>query len=86
MPKRLATDSLNTLPELANVLPKKIPNPTKGISDYLKLLQSNSESLFLTPTHEIEIKQLVSALPSKTSSGHDNISKHIAKRNYRSTC
>ena len=58
---------------------EKIPNPTKGISDYLKLLQSNSESLFLTPTHEIEIKQLVSALPSKTSTGHDNISNILLK-------
>ena len=58
---------------------EKIPNPSKGISDYLKLLQSNSESLFLTPTHENELKQLVSALPAKTSSGHDNISNILLK-------
>ena len=58
---------------------EKIPNPTKGISDYLKLLQSNSVSLFVTPTQEIEIIQLVSALPSKISSGRDNISNILLK-------
>ena len=79
MPKRLATDLLNTLLELANALPKKFQIQQKAFLDYLKLLQSNSESLFLTPTHEIEIKQLVSALPSKTSSGHDNISNILLK-------
>ena len=58
---------------------ERIPNPSKSILDYLKLLQSNSESLFLTPTHENELKQLVSALPAKTSSGHNNMSNILLK-------
>ena len=64
---------------------ERIPNPSKSILDYLKLLQSNSESLFLTPTHENELKQLVSALPAKTSSGHNNMSNILVKGNYRPT-
>ena len=61
----------------------KIPSPTTSINDYLKCLQSNKTSIFLSPTDIWEIKRIVSKLPSKKSSGHDNIRQHIAKRNHR---
>ena len=35
---------------------ERIPKPSKGIIAYLKLLQSNKASLFLTPTYEDELK------------------------------
>ena len=57
----------------------KIPKPLKSVTAYLKLLQSNQSSLFLTPTCEEEIKKIVSTLPSKASSGHDNISNILLK-------
>ena len=57
----------------------KIPKPQKSVTAYLKLLQSNQSCLFLTPTCEEEIKKLVSTLPSKASSGHDNISNILLK-------
>ena len=57
----------------------KIPKPIKSVTDYLKLLQSSQSSLFLTPTCEEEIKRIVSTLPSKASSGHDNISNILLK-------
>ena len=57
----------------------KIPKPVKLVTDYLKFLQSSQSSLFLSPTCEEEIKKIVSTLPSKTSSGHDNISYVLLK-------
>ena len=45
----------------------------------MKLLQSNKASLFLTPTYEDELKRIVTALPAKASSGHDNISNILLK-------
>ena len=57
----------------------KIPKPIKSVTDYLKLLQSSQSSLFLTPTCEEEIKRIVFTLPSKASSGHDNISNILLK-------
>ena len=58
---------------------ERIPKPTKSIASYLKLLQSNKASLFLTPTYEDELKQIVTALPAKASSGHENISNILLK-------
>ena len=45
----------------------------------MQQLQSNKSSLFLEPTCKKEIKQIVSTLPSKSSSGHDNISNILLK-------
>ena len=57
----------------------KIPKPQKSVASYLKLLQSSQASLFLTPTCTDEIKKIVFALPSKASSGHDNLSNILLK-------
>ena len=58
---------------------KRIPKPTKSIASYLKLLQSNKASLFLIPTCEDELIRIVTNLPAKASSGHDNISNILLK-------
>ena len=42
-------------------------------------IQSSQASLFLTATCTDEIKKIVSALPSKASSGHDNLSNILLK-------
>ena len=42
-------------------------------------MQSNHNSLFLSPTTTQEIVKLVSRLPNKCSSGHDNISNILLK-------
>ena len=57
----------------------KIPNPTTSISEYLKCLQSNKASIFLNPTDVWQIKKIVAKLPTKRSSGHDNISNILLK-------
>ena len=42
-------------------------------------MESNKTSLFLSPTCQQEIKKIVSSLPSKSSSGHNNISNVLLK-------
>ena len=58
----------------------KIAKPEKSITEYLKMLQSSSESLFFQPTTAHEIERIVRNLPSKSSSGHDNISNILLKK------
>ena len=57
----------------------KIPTSKKSIAEYLKVLQSSSDSLFFQPTDVNEIVKLVQKLPMKASSGHDNISNILLK-------
>ena len=45
----------------------------------MKLIQSSQSSLFLNPTDIREIITIVSKLPNKSSSGHDNISNILLK-------
>ena len=57
----------------------KIPKPTRSVAKYLELLQSNSNSLFFSPCTEEEIRKIINELPSKRSSGVDNISNILLK-------
>ena len=57
----------------------KIKSSKRHIQDYLKLLQTHQTSLFLSPTCDQEIRKIISKLPSKASSGHDNISNVLLK-------
>ena len=65
--------------EVGKQFSNRIPSPSKPIKDYLHLIQSNRSSLFLHPTNAQEIKKIVSKLPNKCSSGHDNISNILLK-------
>ena len=58
----------------------KIPTASKTARDYLKLLQTSQASLFLDPTDVQEVVVLVSQLPNKSSSGHDNVSNILLKK------
>ena len=58
---------------------EKIPSPSRSVSEYLKLLQQNSESLFFSPSTVDEIEKIISSLPSKRSCGADNISNVLLK-------
>ena len=50
------------------------------ISKYMNDIESNPSSLYLAPTTMFEVKELISNLPQKTSSGHDNISNALLKK------
>lgn len=57
----------------------KIRAPKNNATDYLKLINRNENSLFMTPTSKEEIVKLISNLPQKKSSGHDNIDNILLK-------
>ena len=58
---------------------EKIPKPTKSIKTYLEALQRNKQTLFFDPCTVQEVCLLVKDLPSKRSSGVDNVSNILLK-------
>ena len=63
----------NVGPEYA----RKIPDPIKPYTSYLK--QKNQYSIFLAPTDPEEISKIISKLKAKNSSGHDQINSKLLK-------
>ena len=59
---------------------KKIPPPSKSISEYLNTFPQNDQSIFLEPTSEKEIMELLNDLIPKNSSGYDNLSNRLLKK------
>ena len=58
---------------------EKIPKSSKSIKSYLEALQSNGQTLFFNPCSSQEILSLVKQLPTKRSSGVDNVSNILLK-------
>ena len=77
--KTISNGFANYFANIGNKFAKQIPAPVKHITEYLKTLQSSSKSIFLQPTTEQEVLKIVRNLPSKLSSGHDNISNVLLK-------
>ena len=71
----LATYFVNVGPKYANAIKKS----DKNISDYLKKIKRNKNSIFLSPTTPVEIINLISNLPNKTSSGFDQLNNKLLK-------
>ena len=59
---------------------QKIPKPNKEIKHYLKLIQENVKTMYMTPTNKYEIEKLIGELENKTSSGHDHVSNILLKK------
>ena len=55
-------------------------NSKTSIEEYLKKIQNESSTMFLTPCTVIEVNNLINKLPNKFSSGYDNISNILVKR------
>ena len=58
----------------------RVGDPKNKIAYYSDKIIRNPNSIYLHPTSEIEIRQLIENLPNKTSSGHDNISNILLKK------
>ena len=58
----------------------KIPSATKSVDQYLRLLQSNENNLFLLPCTKNELNKIIQNLPNKKSSGVDQISNILLKQ------
>ena len=50
-----------------------IPDPMYSIDHYLSKITPNPKTMLMEPTSQTEIKKLVTQLPNKDSSGHDNL-------------
>ena len=77
--KRISNTFAKYFSQVGKNFAEKMPNSNTSISDYLRCLQSNKSSIYLYPTDVYEIKKIVGKLPSKKSSGHDNISNILLK-------
>ena len=64
---------------VGNKFAEKIASPYKSIDEYLCLIRSNENSLFLHPTTPYELLKLMNHLPNIRSSGHDRINNIILK-------
>ena len=77
--KRIANEFGQYFSKIGNVYADNIKSSKTNIIDYLKVIPRNAKSLYLTPTTEVEIMNLISQLPNKKSSGYDNIDNMILK-------
>ena len=57
----------------------QIKKPKTSVNKYLCKIDFSEKSIFLAPTSESEISQLLLSLKSKNSHGHDGISNKIIK-------
>ena len=57
----------------------KINNSKQNIDEYVSNITRTKNSLFLKPCTKIELLNLINGLPSKTSSGFDNLSNKLLK-------
>ena len=64
---------------LGESLAQNIPQSKVSINDYLARIPRNLHSMVLFPTSHHEVDKLIANLPSKTSSGHDDISNILLK-------
>ena len=59
---------------------EKISKSNRKIEDFIRNIEINNHSLFLTPITVSELRSLINALPNKSSSGHDNINNVLLKQ------
>jgi len=76
-PKLMASNFNHFFANVGPNLAKNVPLSSQNFKDFLPL--TNSNSIFLKPTDELEIKQIISALKNSHSTGHDNLSVNIIK-------
>ena len=78
--KSITSAFCNHFSKVGKSYAEKISKSNKKIEDYLRNIEINSHSLFLTPITESELKSLITALPNKNSSGHNNVNNVLLKQ------
>ena len=58
---------------------KRIPKSEVSTAMYLNNIERNSKSIYVTPTNELEVKNIIDKLASKNCSGWDGTSNRIVK-------
>ena len=78
-PKTMTNEFGKFYSTLGSESAKKIPRGSTHIDSYLATIKRIDASLVLNPVTQPEIEKIISALPNKTSHGHDKISKNLLK-------
>ena len=76
---RISNEFANYFASIGNKFSENIRKPHTTIESYNAAIPFNNSSLFLKPTCEQEIIQLISELPNKKSSGHDKVDNTLLK-------
>ena len=63
--KKISNSLARYFAQVGKKFADKIPSPTTSIVDYLKCLQLSKASIFFNPTDVLEIKRIVTMLPTK---------------------
>ena len=79
-PATITSEFCKHFSSIGETFAKKIPPPSKCISEYLNTIPQNDQSIFLEPTSEKEIMELITDLIPKNSSGYDNLSNKLIKK------
>ena len=79
-PATITSELCKHFSSIGETFAKKIPPPSKSISEYLNTIPQNDQSIFLEPTSEKEIMELITDLIPKNSSGYDNLSNRLLKK------
>ena len=59
---------------------QQIPESKRPKQWYIQKIPMNPSTIFLAPTNQIEIENLITSLPNKPSSGHDQITNTLLKK------
>ena len=78
--KRIAEEFGKHFATVGKNFAEKIPPSKKDVNYYVNKMPTITNSLYLSPTNEKEIKDLIQSLPNKNSSGYDNISNVLLKK------
>ena len=79
-PATITSELCKHFSNIGETFAKKIPPPSKSIFEYLNTIPQNDQSIFLEPTSEKEIMELLTDLIPKNSSGYDNLSNRLLKK------
>ena len=60
---------------------QKIPSSNKSIDEYLNNITRHEKSIYMSPMNPLEVHRIIDSLKSKSSSGWDNISNKLLKKN-----
>ena len=79
-PATITSELCKHFSSIGETFANKIPPPSKGVTEYLNIIPQNKQSIFLEPTSETEIIELITDLIPKNSGGYDNLSNKLLKK------
>ena len=78
--KKIANEFGEYFASVGKTFAGKVRPPKNNYQYYINKIVHNPKSIYLYCTSELEIENLISQLPNKTSSGYDNLSNILIKK------